>query len=385
MQGLFSNSLRLVFLMLKRERMVSTIWLIALTLFSVLLAYGMSKGFDDLARSALAITLDNPGIVAMMGPVYGAENYTIGAMYANTMLLWVVIGVSVMNILLVVRHTRSDEERGRLEVVRSLPTGRLAVLNASLITALLINCLLALMIGLGITALRIAGMGLANSMLYGASLGIIGLLFATIAALFSQFSANSNGAIVYSFLALGVFYLLRAAGDINNELASLVSPLGLVLRTQVFVENHWWPIPILVVECLIIMGAAFVFNAQRDIDQGFIPARPGRSKASQWLLSPYGLALRLVRGNFAVWLVVVFLLGASYGSILGDIGTFIAESPLYQQLIGTSDRFSAAMMFTTMVNLIGALVCLVPVLSISLRPLAEEKDGRAEHVLARSV
>jgi len=138
---------------------MSAVWIVCLVLFSVALASGMEGMFDDAARQALAITLENPGIIAMMGPVYGVDNYTVGAMYSNCMLLWVALTVAVMNIFLVVRHTRADEERGCAEVVRSLPTGRLSNLNATMLTAIIINATLALLTGLGIAALRIESMG----------------------------------------------------------------------------------------------------------------------------------------------------------------------------------------------------------------------------------
>ena len=131
MPGEFANSLTLVRFMLRRERVVSTVWVLGLAAFSIILAAGISRGFDDAARQALAITLQNPSAVVMMGPVYGADNYTVGAMYNNTILLWVMIVVAVMNIFLVIRHTRRDEERGRQELIRSLPTGRLANTGAA--------------------------------------------------------------------------------------------------------------------------------------------------------------------------------------------------------------------------------------------------------------
>jgi ABC-2 type transport system permease protein len=133
-------------------------------------------------------------MIAMMGPVYGVENFTAGAMYANVMLLWVIITAAIMNIFLVVRHTRADEEKGRGDVVRSLPVGRLATLNAAMITAVIVNTVIALGIGLGITVTGVASMGFGGSMLYGASVGLSGLFFAAMAAVVSQISVSSRGA-----------------------------------------------------------------------------------------------------------------------------------------------------------------------------------------------
>ena len=75
-----------------------------------------------------------------------------------------------MSILLVARHTRADEEDGRIELIRSLPTGRLSNLHATMLVLFGMNLLLALIIGFGLYALGIESMDLEGSLLYGAAL-----------------------------------------------------------------------------------------------------------------------------------------------------------------------------------------------------------------------
>ena len=385
MSGNFDNSGRLVWLILRRERVISTIWIVLLVLFSASLAAGVGNMFDNQARQALAETLKNPGMIAMMGPVYGADNYTIGAMYSNVMFLWVIIATIVMNIFLVVRHTRADEEKGRTEVVRSLPTGRLANLNATMIIAVIVNVVHGLLTGLSIAVMRVESMDFGACILYGAALCVSGLVFASLAALFSQLSSSSQGAMGYSFLMIGIFYIVRAAGDINSEALSRVSPLGLVQRSQVFVENHWWPVLVLLLEFIVVAIIAYALNSVRDIDQGFIPVRPGRKEASIIMQTSFGLCFRLMRNSLITWLIVMFLLGVSYGSMLGDIEIFVNQSEFYQMIIGVNDEYSVAQMFTTTVNSIAALFCLIPLLTTTLRSRSEEQENRSEHVLARVV
>jgi len=390
------NSGRLVRLILRRERVMSTVWIGILVLFSAALAPGMAGMFDAGARQQFAESFNNPVMIAMMGPVYGADNYTAGAMYGNMMLLWIIIAAAVMNIFLLVRHTRADEEKGRTEVVRSLPTGRLANLHAAMIAAAALNAVLALLTGLGLAAAGVESMDLAGSLLYGAVVGVSGLLFAAVAALFSQLSANKNGAAGLSFLAVGVFYLLRAAGDMKNEVLSLISPLGLAQRSRVYVENRWWPVWILLAETVVIAAAAYLLNTLRDLDQGFIHARPGRREASAALRSPFGLAFRLLRNTLIIWLIIMLILGASYGSIIGDIFKFVGDSPDYLTIIGVPpevvENLPAAekekivveyfgVFVTAMMTLIG----LVPLLTAAMKARGEEKEGRAEQVLIRPV
>src|SRR5690625_7844430 len=105
---------------------------------------------SDLERQAVAETMKNTAIAAMVGQGYGLDHYTNGAMMAHQMLLFTGIAVAIMSILFVARHTRADEEDGRIELVRSLPTGRLSNLTAGISVISGINVLLALLIGLGL-------------------------------------------------------------------------------------------------------------------------------------------------------------------------------------------------------------------------------------------
>lgn len=385
MRGNFDNSGRLVRFILRRERIMSSLWIIILALFSIVIAPTLGNNFDAMSRQAFVETLKNPGMIALMGPVYGMDNYTVGAMYSNTMLLWVIMAVAVMNIFLVVRHTRGDEEKGRSEVLRSLPTGRLANLHATMITAVAVNVILALVTGLGLAAMRVESMDLLGSMLFGAAIGAAGLFFAAVAAVFAQLSVSSRGAIAYSFVAFGILYFIRAIGDINSETVSLICPLGLIQRSQIYVENHWWPVPILLLETVGVTAIAYALNSIRDIDQGFIPAKPRRKEASVFLRSPFGLSLRLLRNSLIAWFIVMFSLGAAYGSILGDIDTFVGQSEFYQKIIKINEEFSIAKMFITMVTSILSLIGTIPVIIAALKLRSEEKDGRLEHVLSRAV
>jgi ABC-2 type transport system permease protein len=345
------------------------------------------------------------------------------------MMLFTALTVGLMNIFLVVRYTRTDEEKGRYEVVRSLPVGRLANINATMIVVLIVNIILSIVIALGMFALGDESMCFNGSVLWGVSLGVTGLVFAALAAIFSQLSASARGATGYSFMALAVFYLMRAPGDMNAdmEILSLISPLGLILRAQAYMENHWWPVLVMLGIAVVFTIIAYRLNFSRDIDQGIIPAKPGRAHGSALMRSSSGLAFRLLKVSLIVWIIGMFMLGASYASILGEVDTFIAENEMYQQLIlgpagielETAEEtgqviarlngevfqvlenrdeiaelmksvvshagFTITELFASMVNSMMGMVVLVPLLMFILKVKGEEKDIRAELILAASV
>ncbi len=157
----------------------------------------------------------------------------------------------------------------------ALPVGRLSKLLSAIITAVVVNFIVGAIISIGIGVLNIESMDFKGSILYGASLGVIGLFFGGVGAIFSQLSSSNRGAIGLSLGTLGIAYLLRAFGDIGNETLSLISPLGLIQRTKVFTENNISPILILLGESIVVILLALLLNSIRDIGQGFIPQRKG--------------------------------------------------------------------------------------------------------------
>jgi len=383
---LFSGSGTLTRFILRRDRISILLWLsgiIGFTLFLVPIMDNLYSTNEELA--VMAQTMLNPAMVALVGPVYGADNYTTGAMYANMMMLIMAIVVAVMNIFLVTRHTRQDEELGRMEVVRSLPVGRLSKLSAALLTSILVNAVLALAIGLGITAFGIDSMGLNGSMLLGAVMGVTGLFFAAATAIFCQLTANNRTATSFSFIFLMLLYLLRAAGDLKAEALSLISPLGLILRTEVYVGNNWRPIWIVLGISLLAAGLALYLAKIRDLGSGLLPARPGRARAGKLLSTPLGLAFRLLRSSIIIWAATMFVFAAMYGSIFGDLDTFIGSNEMLKAIFAQNTEFSFAEQFIVLLMAVMAMLGTVPVLSLMQRVRQEEKSGHTEQLLARAV
>jgi len=407
----FANSIKLTRFFLRREWLIATIWVVILVLFSVMLAPGLDQMFpDDAAKQDIMAIYDNPIMVSMMGPIYGD---TTGAMYSSMMLLWYLIAVAVMNVFLAVRYTRADEEQWRAEVIRSLPVGRLAGVHATMLTALIVNTALAVLTGLGLAVTNTPTMGFEGCMLYGAVSGAVGLVFAAITLIFCQLSQSTSGAIGLSFAALGGSYMLRAVGDIstmlpsarniNSEIVSLISPLGLPLRTKIFVENDWLPVVVLFIIAAALAVLSYKLNSMRDLGQGFIPAKPGRATAAKSLLSPFGLSWRLLRKPAVIWLIVMLMSGASYGTVLGDIGSYVSNMPQYLEIVGLpadviealsdeqmtelTDEYAnmIAEYFGVFITGMMTLIALIPVLLFTLKLRGEEKEGRVEHVISRSV
>ncbi|MGG0668900.1 ABC transporter permease [Lederbergia citrisecunda] len=380
------NSGRLARMMVRQDRIQIPVWILSISLLTLVVANAFTNLYpSDLERQAIAETMKNPAMIAMVGQGYGLSNYTNGAMMAHQMLLFTAMAVGIMSILLVTRHTRADEEDGRLEMIRSLPVGRLATLQATIVVAFGVNILLALVTGFGLYALNIESMDLEGSLLYGAALGATGIVFSAITALFAQLTESSRGTIGFSITVLLLSYLIRAIGDVSNETLSWFSPFGWILGTETYVNNNWWPVLLTIGAALVVIAISCYLNAIRDLGAGFIPARPGRKHASSFLQSPLGLALRLQRTGFIAWAIGMFILGASYGSVFGDLESFFATNEMMVKMFAQAEGFSLTEQFLSTLMKVIAMICTIPPLLAVFKLKGEEKRNFTEHLLSRSV
>jgi ABC-2 type transport system permease protein len=367
---------RIMLFILKRDRLRLPIWLLSLLVITILTASAFTDLYGtDQERRSIAETMKNPAMTAMVGQGYGLDNYTAGPMMAHQMLLFTAIVVAIMSILLVTRHTRYDEVEGRVELIRSLPLGRLANITATLVVMTVTNIILALLIGFGLFALGIESMDLNGSLLYGSSLGTTGIMFTVITLLFAQLSGNSRGTIGLSFTVLGVSYLVRAAGDVSNDTLSWFSPLGWILGTEVYVTNYWWPILLALGFSIGIAVIALSLNAIRDLGPGLLPANPGKKHASRFLTSPFGLAFRLQRTGIIAWAIGMFILGVSYGSVLGDLESFFSSNEMMAEILPPVEGFTLTEQFLTMLMAIISMLCTIPPIMFLLKLKGEEKKA----------
>ncbi|WP_404451494.1 ABC-2 transporter permease [Virgibacillus necropolis] len=385
---LFKGTAKLTRLIFRQQRFKILVWLLGLIVVTLAAAAaypGMYK--DEQAIHAFSVTMDNPAMIAMVGPGYVGEEYlnSIGTLFANEMLLFTAIAVAIMSILLVAQSTRADEEDGRTEMVRALPVGRLSYVSATMIVLIVTNVLLALLTGIGLVALGIEGVHVEGSFLYGSILGSTGLVFAGFTVIVAQLAETSRGTTMLSFAVLIVAYLVRAIGDVSNETLSYLSPLGWAVRTDVFAGNSWWTVFLPLALCLVSTIVALYLSSIRDLDAGFIPVKGGRMHASPLLQTPFGLILRLQRITIIAWAIGMFALAASFGSILGDLETYFADIEFMQAFLTEESGYTMTEQFIVLLMAIMSLISTIPAVMIVLKLKGEENKNRTEHFFSRAV
>ena len=363
---------------LRRERFALPWWLLGAGLLLLVQStqsqslYETPQDLADLRRTLGG----NTAVVAMSGPTELLDS--IGGEVVFEIFAFVAIVVALMSMFLVGRHTRSDEESSRAELIRSGPVGRHAPVAAALLLAVLANGCAAVLVTVAAAATGLPGGG---SVLLGLAVAGVGLTFAGLTAVAAQVFENARAVYGSVALALGAAYALRAAGDVGDGTLSWLSPIGWGQRTFPYSGDRWWPLLLPVAFTALLVVAAVALLDRRDFGAGLLPTRPGRATASPALTSPVGLAWRLQRGALAGWAVGLGLLGAAYGSIGNSIQDYIDDNPEVAEILpgGPQDVVDSYLSLTIMLS---ALVTTAFGVTSAMRARSEESSGRAEPVLA---
>ena len=374
---------RLVRLLLRRDRIKLPAWVLGTTLF----VFYFNTALPTIAPTeadlaAFSQFSEGPVGAVLSGPGYGFDaDLTYQVFFVGTYGLYFLITAAIMNILLVSRHTRVEEQSGRAELVRASVIGRNAPLTATLVIALIANVALALLLGAATASFGYPAHG---SMLFGAGVGAAGLAFAGLTALTVQVTEYSRAASGLAGAALGAAYLIRAAGDMLTEHGSLLSWFSLLAwsqQTRPFVDERWWPLLLSLGFAAATAAAGYALATRRDIGAGLTAPRPGRAGAAQWLRSPAALALRLQRASILGWAAALGVLSITYGLLVGPMTeTFTEMSDVFLEVIGgEEDLINGYLSFMAIYDV--ALVGIFAILAVQgLR--GEESKGRAEPVLA---
>ncbi|WP_281426296.1 tetronasin resistance protein [Paenibacillus agaridevorans] len=350
-------------LYLKRDWKKIIIWITGLGLFSA----GFVPAFGEIGKEqglqGMYETMQNPAMISMVGPtsVDAAADYTLGAMYAHEMLLFCGLFAMIIAALHVVSHTRKEEEYGLTELVRSFQVGRQANSLAVITEVVIIQMILALLIGGVMTSFGVDTISAEGSFLFGASIGMAGVLGAVIALMMAQIMPTSSGATGSSLGIVGLLYIFRAGTDVSNVDFSMINPMGWTYLTYPFTDNSWFPLILAVIFSIIVLVVAFALEGGRDMGAGYLPEREGRGSAKKSLLSVHGLFIKLNKGVTVSWLIAFVIMGAAYGSIYGDMQTFIEGNELMSQMFTISGvSLEEAFTGTIMMVMMG-LVSILPI------------------------
>ncbi|POM26674.1 ABC-2 family transporter protein [Actinomadura rubteroloni] len=371
----------LVRLALRRDRIALPVWTLVLALVPV----GFVSTYQELYptqadRLGYARTSGtNPTFLALYGPL---NDTGIGGIVAQRAAMIPVVLALVM-ILTVVRHTRTEEEAGRRELLGATVLGR----GAPPAAALLVSAAASLAGGAVLTAGMLAqGLPAAGSAAFGAQFAAAGLLFAAVAALAAQLTESAAAARGIAIAVLGASYGLRLGADVGGagnglERLGWLTPLGWVQRIRPYGGERWWLLAVIAVAYAALVAAAARVAARRDLGAGVLPPRLGPATGA--LRGAFGLAWRLQSRTLYAWTAGFAALGLIYGGAAGGVNDLVKDNPDLQKIVtriggsaGIEDAFFASSMTTL------GLIAAAYAVSAALRPRTEETAQRAEPLLA---
>lgn len=391
--SVFTGTGKLLRAAFRRDRVKLPVWIVGIGAILVPSTLSVKALYDTpeeiigyVSTSALSVAAR-----AFNGPVLGATQESI--MLTETFTFFTLF-VAFMSTLLVIRHTRAEEESGRTELIGSAAVGLYAPLASALGLALVANVLIA---GTVTFAYMICGLAFGSSLLAGIAMGSMGMVFAGIAAVAAQLTQTSRAANAIAGGSVGLFFLLRAVGDAMGEvqpggtevksgLATMFSPMGLAREVQPFIRDNIWPLVVLGLMVCALVGGALFLRLRRDIGSGLFPARRGPAVASASLSSAFGLAFRQQRGLIVGWLIGLTVLAVALGSMAQEVAKITASSKDMAEaiaLLGGSKNLTDAYLAYSM-SLFGVMAVGYAIQAMQ-KVRSEESEGRLELILAGGV
>lgn len=371
----------LVRLALRRDRLRLAIWTLGIL------------GISGASAAAVQSTYDSPAEVATYGPTAGdsaasrltsgrqAALDTIEGITANEITLIATLGVTLMVVFTVIRHTRAEEESGAAELVRAGVVGRHAALVAALVVALAAAGVVSVLL-----AAVLAGLGLeaTGSVAFGAEVAMLGVVFAGIAVAAAQVTASARGALAIAGGLLGAAYVVRGVGAVGDNALYWASPFGWAQGVDAYGDERWWLLGVMVLAAAASFGLAAALTARRDAGAGLVQPRPGDARASGSLGTTWGLAVRNQRGLVTGWTVGLAVLAAIYGSVVPEVPAMVEGNPELLEAMGLGAGAGEALIdaFLGYLNLtLGVIGSVFGVASV-MRLRTEETAGRAEWLLS---
>jgi ABC-2 type transport system permease protein len=378
---------------LRRDWVQLLLWTVgtAALAYAAYIGVDQSYGNEQDRVVLLATVMANPVILLFRGLPSGAGD---GAFITFLIFPWLAILASFMSSFLAVRHTRTEEETGRMELVSATPASRWRPAAATILHGTAANLVLAVLTALAFLAVGLPADG---AWLVGIAAGAVGLVFLGVGLVAAQLMRTSRGANSVSVAVLITTFLLagtgNAAGTPSDDLQSMqsswltwLSPVGWGENTRAFDQNDWPPVALCAGAAVLLVAAALVLQAVRDVGASLVPERHGRTDAGPLLSSTTGLVWRLTYPSIIGWAIAGILAGLLATSLSSVVEQMGGDNPavakVLESISGEGDL--AQCVLVTLFVMLGIFASCAAVQTVA-RARQEEAHGTAEIVLAQPV
>lgn len=377
----FTGTRTLLRFFLRRDRFLLPFWVLSPLLLAVSTA-SSALAYQNLQEFITEITA-NPIITTVLGP-FLSQTVAGVVVWRGTGQIVLIVGIA--SLLSAIRHTRTEEETGRSEMIRAYVTGRFSALTAAMILTCSANLIAGLFLALGLIGM---GQPISGAFIFGFTIAFAGIFFAGIGALCAQLRVSAGSARGMAFTVVGIGILLLLLNNSGGGYTgwAWIAPMAWHRLTQPFTGNYGWVFIYFLALTAIPILLSYYLSTRRDLGAGILAERSGPEKAAPGLKNCFSLAWRLHRGAAIGWLASIVIFGAAIGGIiqsvsdtegigdlLGNLGSFgwMAE-------VGNRDAFMGIMIY-----ILSFAISLYAITSI-LRLQKEETDNRAEVLLAAPI
>ena len=264
-------------LALRRDRIMLAAWIYVLIAWAMGTAYSLKKLYPTAAaQQRFAATVAHNALFnALYDPLFGTS---LGALTAWRISSPTALLAGLMSVFIVVRHTRADEEAGRLELVGAASVGRQAALASALLVAFGASIVFAAVTAAGLIFL---GLPAAGALGLGLAIAAAGWVFAAVTAVAAQVAETARVARGIAIAVVAAAYLLRDISSAARGASWLMwlSPIGWAVQVRPFGGERLWVLGLALGCTAIMVMAAFTLAARRDLGAGLIrPARAGQRR-----------------------------------------------------------------------------------------------------------
>lgn len=378
----FVGTKELLYLYIRRDRLRLLIWIllpVLMLIFHSITMVSLSAGKDII--SFLNEFNEDVLISAIHGPIMSLD--------LEGAILWravspITLFLGIGAILTVIRHTRTDEETGRTEFIRSFSVGQYANLTAAM---LLVTLLILLSSMLMTIQMKVIGGDIKGTFIFGATIFFSGIFYGGIGLLACQLKNTSLGSRNIGTIFLGLGLLINILNNMGGGATSLklLSPVAWTRITTPFSGGNVLGLVYCFIISVIPAFLAYALSVKRDIGGAIFMDQTGPAVAKQSFNSPLALAWKTHKGMLMGWITTIVLVIGAFASISPSMSGSISSA--FEEIAGDNwmEGMTMDLLFLNiMIYILSIFVGLYSLLSMN-NLKKEEIDGRNEIILDKKI
>ena len=288
------------------------------------------------SRATLASSFaNNVGLKALLGAPRQLGTVSGYAAW-NCYIVMIMIG-GIWAYLTATRLFRGEEDAGRWEILLAgLTTSRRAAANVLVGLAASLSLLFVVSAATfaAVGSLHNVGFNSASALYLALATTLGAVTFAAVGAFASQLMPTRARAATLSTALFGLFFLLRAGGDITSAHWLLyLSPIGwLELLQPLTGSQPLWILPLLGFTAALAAGT-IIMAGRRDLGASVIPDKDSSKPHLLLLRGPLTSAIRFTRTSTISWLVAMVFVAGFFALLTKTAADAISSSLAGQHIL----------------------------------------------------